>query len=49
MDVGACLLETELRMEVAADLEELAGLSEDLRGGERVRETVRAVLKRSGP
>lgn len=45
VDVGACLLETELGMEVATDLEELAGLSEDLRGGTRVREAVRAAQK----
>ncbi|MDP8951583.1 MAG: DUF2254 domain-containing protein [Actinomycetota bacterium] len=38
--VGACLLKTELGTEVESDLEELADLSEDLRGGEEVRKAV---------
>ncbi len=43
--VGAYLVETGLRAEVAADLEELSELSENFRGGVRVREAVRAALK----
>jgi hypothetical protein len=46
--VGACLLETELGTEAAADIEELASLSAHFRGGERVWEAVRTVRRRSG-
>jgi len=42
VEVGAPLLGTELSAAVGPDLEELAGLSEGLRGGERVREAVDA-------
>ncbi len=45
--VGACLLKTELGTEVESDLEELADLSEDLRGGEEVRKAVYNVRKAS--
>lgn len=46
VDVGACLLETDLRAEVESDLEEMADLSKDLRGGERIRKAVSATRKR---
>lgn len=46
VDVGVCLLETELGTEVAADLEELASLSENLRGGARIREAVSAAQEK---
>ncbi len=42
--VGAHLLETDLRTEVASDLEELADLSDGLRGGSRIREAVETAL-----
>ncbi len=41
--VGSCLLKTDLGGKVGADLEELVDLSEDFRGGERVREAVEDV------
>ncbi len=42
VEVGTALLKTELGAAVGSDLEELAGLSEGLRGGERVRGAVDA-------
>jgi uncharacterized membrane protein len=42
VEAGAPLLRTELSAAVGSDLEEIAGLSEGLRGGERVREAVDA-------
>ena len=45
VEVGTPLLGTELSAAVGSDLEELAGISEDLRGGERVREAVDAARK----
>ncbi|MDP9477712.1 MAG: DUF2254 domain-containing protein [Actinomycetota bacterium] len=42
VEVGAPLLGTELSAAVGSDLEELARVSEDLRGGERVRQAVDA-------
>ena len=42
VEVGTPLLRTELNTVVGSDLEELAGLSEGLRGGEQVREAVDA-------
>jgi uncharacterized membrane protein len=48
VEVGAPLLRTELSAAVGSDLEELAGLSEGLRGGERVREAVDAAWEGLG-
>ena len=48
VEVGAPLLRTESGAAVGPDLEELAGISEDLRGGERVREAVDAAWKGLG-
>lgn len=47
VEVGAPLLRTELGAAVGSDLEELAGLSEGLRGGERVRQAVNAAWERT--
>ncbi|HEV2094563.1 MAG TPA: DUF2254 family protein, partial [Rubrobacter sp.] len=48
VEAGAPLLETEQGAAVGSDLEELAGLSEGLRGGERVREAVDAAWEDLG-
>ena len=48
VEAGAPLLETEQGTAVGSDLEELAGLSEGLRGGERVREAVDAAWEDLG-
>ena len=45
VEIGATLLKTELGAAVGSDLEELANLSEGLRGGERVREAVDGAWK----
>ncbi|MDP8949154.1 MAG: DUF2254 domain-containing protein [Actinomycetota bacterium] len=46
--IGAPLLETDLRTGVTFDLKELAGISDELQGGEQVREVVDAALKEPG-
>ncbi len=46
--IGAPLLGTDLRTRVTSDLEELAGISEKLEGGEEVREAVNAALGEPG-
>ncbi|HEV2091777.1 MAG TPA: DUF2254 domain-containing protein [Rubrobacter sp.] len=45
VEVGAPLLGTESSAAVGSDMEELVGLSEGLRGGERVREAVEGALR----
>lgn len=49
VEVGASLLKTEQGAEVGSDLEELALLSEGLRGGERVWEAVRGAVGGAPP
>lgn len=48
VEVGTPLLKTERSAAVGSDLEELADLSEGLRGGERVREAVDAAWEGAG-
>ena len=48
VEVGTLLLKTERSAAVGSDLEELADLSEGLRGGERVREAVDAAWEGAG-
>lgn len=48
VEIGVHLLETERGSSIGSDLEELAELSEGLRGGERVRQAVDEARKASG-